>query len=140
MIFACNYPLTKQWFAASAAARWRVPLVITGVVLGTCSAWWLLRVYPLGKLEYNAVHNYYAFIPLLTYIFFRNVTPAVRSKVSGSLHALGKTTLETYLLQHHVWLSSNAKTLLTVRKRSAGWSVGDTATHRIVRALSLIHI
>jgi len=114
MIFACNYPLTEQWFSKAATAKFKLPLVIVGVVLGAATVWWMLSVYPRPKLEYNAVHSYFGIIPLLTYIFFRNITPNVRSKISMSLHALGKTTLETYLLQHHIWLSSNAKTLLTV--------------------------
>merc|ERR1719230_621254 len=59
-------------------------------------------------------HSYMAVIPLTAYIYFRNITPWVRSYISMSLHTLGKTTLETYLLQHHLWLTSNAKTLLTI--------------------------
>ena len=44
----------------------------------------------------------------------RNLTPGLRAWYSQPLHELGKTTLETYLLQHHLWLSSNAKSLLTI--------------------------
>lgn len=40
-------------------------------------------------------------------IFFRNFTPTMRQYHSGFLHWLGKVTLETYLLQHHMFLISN---------------------------------
>ena len=82
--------------------------------MGTATIWWICNIYIKEKVEYNQVHSYFAIIPLTSYIFFRNITPFLRSGVSMSLHELGKTTLETYLLQHHVWLTSNAKTLLTI--------------------------
>jgi len=113
MIFACNYPLTEQWFV-SARQNGSKALICTGVVLGSAFLYYLRYIYVLEKLDYNLVHNYWAFVPLITYIFFRNITPGFRSQISMSLHTLGKTTLETYLLQHHVWLTSNAKTLLTI--------------------------
>lgn len=110
MIFALNFPLAEQYFHSARG----YPLYFASVVMGVLSIWWYQNIYSLEKMEYNLVHNYFAFIPLTAYIFFRNISPGVRSKVSMSLHALGKTTLETYLLQHHVWLTSNAKTLLTI--------------------------
>ena len=110
MIFALNFPLAEQYFVK--AKGW--PLYFTTIVLGAMTLWWFVNIYSLEKLEYNLRHNYFAFIPLLSYIFFRNLTPFIRSGVSMSLHDLGKTTLETYLLQHHIWLTSNAKTLLTL--------------------------
>lgn len=110
MIFALNFPLAEQYFHSARG----YPLYFASVVMGGLAIWWYNNIYSLEKLEYNLVHNYFAFIPLTAYIFFRNISPGIRSKVSMSLHALGKTTLETYLLQHHVWLTSNAKTLLTI--------------------------
>jgi hypothetical protein len=110
MIFALNFPLAEQFFYK--AKGW--PLVLTSLLMAGATIWWLTNIYVQEKLEYNLTHAYYAIIPLTAYIFFRNITPTVRSGVSMSLHDLGKTTLETYLLQHHIWLTSNAKTLLTI--------------------------
>lgn len=110
MIFALNYPLAEQYYLR--AKGW--PLVITSVLMAGVSVWWFVNIYSLEKFTYNLSHSYYAIIPLIAYIFFRNITPSTRSYVSMSMHDLGKTTLETYLLQHHIWLTSNAKTLLTI--------------------------
>lgn len=110
MIFALNYPLAEQYFVK--ARGW--PLYFASVVMGGVTLYWLYYYFPLDKFAYNMTHSYMAIIPLTSYIFFRNVTPFLRSYVSMSLHDLGKTTLETYLLQHHIWLTSNAKTLWTI--------------------------
>lgn len=82
--------------------------------MGILTLLWFIFIYSQDKLAYNLTHSYTAIVPLTSYIFFRNLTPFIRSGVSMSLHDLGKTTLETYLLQHHIWLTSNAKTLLTI--------------------------
>jgi hypothetical protein len=110
MIFALNFPLAEQYFYK--ARGW--PLAFAAVVIGSVTVWWFVTFYTLEKASYNLTHSYFAIIPLTSYIFFRNITPGIRSGVSMSLHDLGKTTLETYLLQHHIWLTSNAKTLLTI--------------------------
>lgn len=110
MIFALNFPLAEQYFHRAKG----YPLVVASVIMGLLSIWWINEFYFQEKLDYNLTHSYFAIIPLTAYIFFRNLTPGIRSKVSMSLHDLGKTTLETYLLQHHIWLTSNAKTLLTI--------------------------
>lgn len=110
MIFALNYPMADQFF--NKVGAW--PLLLTSAVMAALSAWWYLVLYSQQKMEYNLTHSYFAIIPLVAYIFFRNISPRVRRYISYSLVDLGKTTLETYLLQHHIWLSSNAKTLLNI--------------------------
>eukprot|EP01035_Chromulina_nebulosa_P019115 gene19115-24949_t len=62
-----------------------------------------------GPLYVAAAIFFILFICWFKYIYLLE-----KSYVSMSLHDLGKTTLETYLLQHHIWLTSNAKTLLTI--------------------------
>jgi len=75
---------------------------------------WVMGPFQNSKEQYNQTNAYFGFIPLITYIYFRNLTPKLRSYSLNFLHEIGKTTLETYLMQHHIWLTSNAKTLLTI--------------------------
>lgn len=117
MIFALNFPITSLFFRKLEAQSlvWQV-MAKAAVGLALFGAFWVWLKGPFqqGKLEYNQTNAYFGFIPLITYIYFRNLTPWLRGHSMELLHQIGKTTLETYLMQHHIWLTSNAKSLLTL--------------------------
>ena len=117
MIFAANYPimsyLQRKLEAQPVRQEWMAKGSI-GIVLFAIFLWWVTHPFMEPKLSYNQTNAYYGFIPLVTYIYFRNLTPTLRSYSLDLLHQIGKTTLETYLMQHHIWLTSNAKSLLTL--------------------------
>uniref|UniRef100_A0A7S2WUZ9 Cas1p 10 TM acyl transferase domain-containing protein n=1 Tax=Rhizochromulina marina TaxID=1034831 RepID=A0A7S2WUZ9_9STRA len=117
MIFALNFPMMTLWFKKVESAPENTRLLIKGAAGAAVLAvgiWWTAVFLPLPKLDYNMTNAYFAFVPLLVYVFLRNLTPGLRSYYLGPLHSIGKTTLETYLMQHHIWLTSNAKTLVTI--------------------------
>ena len=117
MIFALNFPITSLFFRKLEAQSWVwhiLPKFFMGVALAFAFWIWLEGPFQSAKREYNQTNAYFGFIPLIAYIFFRNLTPGLRSCAMELLHQIGKTTLETYLMQHHIWLTSNAKSLLTL--------------------------
>jgi 10 TM Acyl Transferase domain found in Cas1p len=94
--------------------QWMIKGSVSAALLAAFS-WWCFTILPQAKLDYNRSNAYYGVaIPLLTYIFLRNLSPTLRIHYVEPLHSIGKITLETYLMQHHVWLTSNAKTVLTL--------------------------
>lgn len=115
IVFAIGFPQATFWIKAveklSWASQWTIKTIV-GAFLLILSVWWYRNIFFLPKLEYNSVHPYTFFIPMLTYIYFRNICPLFRRYHLGLLASVGKVTLETYLMQHHIWLTSNAKTLL----------------------------
>jgi hypothetical protein len=117
MIFALNYPITSLFFRKLEAQPLMWEVLAKGAVgLALFGAFWVWLSGPFqqGKFDYNQTNAYFGFIPLIAYIYFRNLTPWLRGHSMELLHQIGKTTLETYLLQHHIWLTSNAKSLLTL--------------------------
>jgi len=115
MIFACNFPQSTLWIRKveqlPASQEWLIKGTV-GAFLMIATFWWASEIFPLPKLEFNSWNPYTFMIPLLSYLFFRNLSPWLRKVHLGILANIGKYTLETYLMQHHVWLTSNAKTVL----------------------------
>lgn len=126
MIFAANFPITSLFFRKLEAQPFRLHVLgKTAVGLGLLVAFyfWVTGPFMQPKLEYNQTNAYFGFIPMIAYIYFRNLTPKLRSYSIDLLHQIGKSTLETYLMQHHIWLTSNAKSLLIL---IPGWNKCNT--------------
>jgi len=115
MIFAINYPIVSLFYrkleARSKRSEWMGKMAVAAGML-VAFGLWARGPLMYSKIPYNGTNPYLGFIPLVTYIFLRNLTPRLRSYSMELLHEIGKTTLETYLMQHHIWLTSNSKTIL----------------------------
>eukprot|EP00535_Pseudo-nitzschia_heimii_P008005 CAMPEP_0197179866 /NCGR_PEP_ID=MMETSP1423-20130617/4671_1 /TAXON_ID=476441 /ORGANISM="Pseudo-nitzschia heimii, Strain UNC1101" /LENGTH=986 /DNA_ID=CAMNT_0042629847 /DNA_START=46 /DNA_END=3006 /DNA_ORIENTATION=- len=117
MIFALNFPVTSLFFRkleAVAFPRHFLAKGLMGAAISVPLYFWVTGPFMQGKFDYNQTNAYYGIIPVTAYIYFRNVTPSLRNHSLDLLHQIGKTTLETYLMQHHIWLTSDAKSLLTL--------------------------
>jgi len=117
MIFAADLPIVSLFYRKLEALPWYrcwLGKGSVGVVLLAALGMWASGPFQQEKVVYNFSHPFFGFIPLVTYVYFRNITPSLRSHGVKLLQEIGKTTLETYLMQHHIWLTSDAKTLLTV--------------------------
>ncbi|CAJ2506190.1 Uu.00g003200.m01.CDS01 [Anthostomella pinea] len=66
------------------------------------------------KADYNAIHPYISWAPILTFITLRNLHPPARKAYLALPAMLGRISLETYVVQHHIWLGGDATTKLTL--------------------------
>ncbi|KAF4659042.1 hypothetical protein FOZ61_005046 [Perkinsus olseni] len=117
MIFAYTYPSTAKWMEVVEKLPWKHEWLVKLTVLsalGVLSYSWFTEIHTLSKSDYNDAHPYFFIIPLLTFIYIRNMTPWLRTHYLEPLTRMGKVTLETYLLQHHIWLTENAKKTLVL--------------------------
>ena len=68
------------------------------------------------KTSSNALHTYISPLAILAFIHLRNCTRGMRNHYSSAYAWLGKISLETFVLQYHIWLAADTKGLL-----SLGW-------------------
>ncbi|RYP32250.1 hypothetical protein DL767_005301 [Monosporascus sp. MG133] len=60
-----------------------------------------------SEQAYNALHPYISWVPVLAFVGLRNAHPALRARYLPLPAALGRVSLETYVLHHHMWLGGD---------------------------------
>jgi hypothetical protein len=67
-----------------------------------------------SKFTYNKWHPYISFIPILSFVILRNSTSMLRATSSAAFEWIGKCSLETYIIQYHLWLAGDTKSILVI--------------------------
>ncbi|KNC52203.1 uncharacterized protein AMSG_01030 [Thecamonas trahens ATCC 50062] len=83
--------------------------VLAAVCLWIGYLWFVHILVANDKYAYNAQHPYTAWLPILLFIVLRNMFTILRNWHMHLFAWLGRITLETYILQLHIWLSHDAK-------------------------------
>lgn len=64
------------------------------------------------KRKYTMVHPYLSFLPVLAFVALRNATSRLRNMCSGAAVWLGRCSLETFILQYHIYLAADTKGII----------------------------
>mmetsp|Transcript_103054 Transcript_103054/g.204578 ORF Transcript_103054/g.204578 Transcript_103054/m.204578 type:complete len:586 (+) Transcript_103054:131-1888(+) len=107
MIFALHIDDLNTWLERVGSLKpmrqFIAYLAIGGLALLAGAIWWY-HVFTLNKLEYNRLHPYTSFMPIAIFLLLRNLVPAMRKRHLWLFSFMGKYTLETYILQFHIWM------------------------------------
>jgi hypothetical protein len=76
------------------------------------SEYLILTILFADKYQYNLVHPWMSPVFVLAYLALRNSSKQLRETHSPLFAWLGRCSLETYILQCHIWLAGDAKGLL----------------------------
>ncbi|KAI1144017.1 Cas1p-domain-containing protein [Hypoxylon sp. FL0543] len=73
------------------------------------------------KRKYNQIHPFVSWIPIVCFAMLRNSYYVAKRTHLALPAALGKISLETYVLQYHIWLGGDATARLTLGFSEDRW-------------------
>ncbi|KZT75102.1 Cas1p-domain-containing protein [Daedalea quercina L-15889] len=93
------------------------PLAVKGAIglSGVVLLWFLaFELYQPDKFAYNLWHPYISFLPVGAFMVLRNANVILRSASSKAFAFIGTCSLETFIIQYHLWLAGDTKGVLLV--------------------------
>lgn len=67
-----------------------------------------------NELECSEIHSYIVFIPIVSYIFLRNISGVLRTRYSSLFAWFGEISLELFVSQYHIWLAADTHGVLVL--------------------------
>ena len=77
-------------------------------------AFLIFEVTSQNRFVYNKWHPYISFLPIVAFIVLRNSSQHLRNTHSTAFAFIGRCSLETFILQFHIWMSGDTKGILVV--------------------------
>lgn len=117
IIYAINYPITSLFLdKTESQSNRQVTLAKTTIsaALAVALFAWASGPFKTTKLAFDSTQAYFSFLPILSYVYFRNMTQHLRQRHMSLLKALGTISLEIFLLHNHLFLSDNGNSMLVV--------------------------
>lgn len=114
-MFAALAVLKIQELHLTDSPRW--PMAVKTVIGASALIMLWFFVFELNqesKFTYNFWHPYISFLPVLAFPVLRNANPTLRSVNSEFFAFIGRCSLETFIIQYHLWLAADTKGVLLV--------------------------
>lgn len=67
-----------------------------------------------SKFTYNHWHPYISWVPIVSFVILRNANATLRSASSRMFGFIGRCSLETFIVQYHLWMAADTKGLLII--------------------------
>jgi len=128
-------------------ALWPVAVKVSIGASALAMLWYFgFELWQPTKFVYNSWHPYVSFIPITSFFVLRNANATLRSASSRISAFIGRCSLETFIIQYHLWMAADTKGLLIVipwtRWRLTNMMVTTTIfiylSHQVAQATTVI--
>lgn len=116
-VYAINYPITSLLLDKMETLSYSQITLAKGTIgisLLVALAVWASGPFTTPKFAFESTHAYFAFLPVLCFAYFRNITPYLRQHHLGGLKTIGKFSLEIFLFHHYFFLANHGVSMLVL--------------------------